>query len=49
MKNTVASGTTGACTWELTGEDGDYTLTISGNGAMENNAPWRTFENIVEL
>jgi hypothetical protein len=30
----VAQGITGSCTWTLTGTDGDYTLTISGQGAM---------------
>ncbi|MDR1023033.1 MAG: leucine-rich repeat protein [Prevotellaceae bacterium] len=30
----VASGATGDCTWTLTGTDQDYTLTISGSGAM---------------
>jgi hypothetical protein len=28
------SGPTGDCTWTLTGTEGDYTLTISGNGEM---------------
>ena len=42
---TVASGTTGACTWTLTGASPNYTLTISGNGAMADYAgstamPW---------
>ena len=33
------SGTTGACTWTLDGTE----LTISGNGAMEDNfKPWGT-------
>jgi hypothetical protein len=32
----VASGTTGSCTWTLTGTSGNYTLTISGSGAMED-------------
>jgi uncharacterized repeat protein (TIGR02543 family) len=31
---TVASGTTGACTWALTGSGSDLTLTITGNGKM---------------
>lgn len=39
--NAASSGTTGDCTWRLSGT----TLTISGNGAMgdytyQNNAPW---------
>jgi uncharacterized repeat protein (TIGR02543 family) len=45
---TVASGTTGRCTWTLTGTSGNYTLTISGTGAMggysysgnSSTAPW---------
>jgi hypothetical protein len=48
MAQTVDSGTTGACTWELTGTSDNYTLTISGNGAMENYnysfvAPWYSY------
>jgi hypothetical protein len=41
-----ASGTTGSCTWTLTGTppNPNYTLTISGNGAMadygNSGAPW---------
>jgi hypothetical protein len=45
-----ATGATGDCTWTLTGVTRNYTLTISGNGAMENyiynynndndRAPW---------
>jgi hypothetical protein len=41
------SGTTGGCTWAITGSFDDYTLTISGNGKMKNyhaigvlNTPW---------
>jgi uncharacterized protein (TIGR02145 family) len=38
------SGATGDCTWTLTGDDDNLTLTISGNGAMadysEQDAPW---------
>jgi hypothetical protein len=46
----ATSGTTGACTWELTGVAGSYTLTISGNGAMANYtyanpAPWYSCQN----
>jgi hypothetical protein len=42
------SGTTGDCTWALSGEEGNYTLTISGNGAMgdideDNPIPWSDF------
>ena len=47
----VASGTTGGCTWVLTGVALNYTLTISGNGAMgdydTNNyysyPPWSSY------
>jgi hypothetical protein len=42
----VASGTTGACTWTLTGPAGDYTLTISGTGAMGDclfDTPWDAY------
>lgn len=48
IKNIIASGTTGDCTWTL---DEEGTLTISGNGAMENyqydylkRAPWKDYE-----
>ncbi|MDR0540795.1 MAG: leucine-rich repeat protein, partial [Dysgonamonadaceae bacterium] len=48
------SGTTGDCTWALTGEGDNLTLTISGNGAMgsyvSGNAPWYSQrENIKTL
>jgi hypothetical protein len=48
------SGATGDCTWTLTGESGNYTLTISGNGAMadynywNNAAPWESFRNAIK-
>jgi hypothetical protein len=47
------SGITGACTWMLTGAPGDYTLTISGNGAMEdydyeNDSPWIRFRDHIK-
>jgi hypothetical protein len=40
------SGITGDCRWTLVGTDNNYTLTISGNGAMKNystgnSVPWR--------
>jgi uncharacterized repeat protein (TIGR02543 family) len=50
----VAGGTTGACTWVLTGAATNYTLTISGTGAMENyafngsgntTAPWNSYHS----
>jgi hypothetical protein len=41
----VSAGTTGECIWVLTGTVENYTLTISGNGAMKNynynyHTPW---------
>ena len=46
IKNIIASGITGDCTWEL---DDEGTLTISGNGAMgdydyNKPAPWKNYE-----
>jgi uncharacterized repeat protein (TIGR02543 family) len=43
-----ASGTTGSCTWTLTGAANNLTLTISGAGAMENYeygaaVPWNSY------
>jgi hypothetical protein len=45
----VAEGTTGACSWTITGVAPNYTLTISGSGAMANYASndkttWRADE-----
>jgi uncharacterized repeat protein (TIGR02543 family) len=50
MSQVVASGTTGDCTWTLTGTSGNYTLTISGAGAMgdyssSSNIPWYSYLN----
>ena len=47
---TVANGTCGTdVTWELTGPEGNYTLTISGPGAMANyngtNMPWNNYKD----
>ena len=47
-QSVVASGTTGACSWTLTGTANSYTLTISGNGAMAgyfytSDVPWYSF------
>ncbi|MDR0714973.1 MAG: leucine-rich repeat protein [Bacteroidales bacterium] len=44
----VVSGETGSCIWAITGVEDNYTLTISGNGAMENYSrdnprPWEEF------
>jgi hypothetical protein len=49
MAQEVASGKTGSCTWTLTGTSDNYTLTISGNGAMGNysdnsNSPWYSYQ-----
>jgi hypothetical protein len=52
MAQTVASGRTGACTWELTGTSPDYTLAISGNGAMGNysssSVPWYSYRSNIK-
>jgi hypothetical protein len=45
ISQVVVSGTTGDCTWEITGTSGNYTLTISGSGAMadypsDSTPPW---------
>jgi hypothetical protein len=51
MSQVGASGTTGACTWTVTGTPPDnYTLTISGSGAMgnynsETYIPWGFYRN----
>jgi hypothetical protein len=34
MSQNVSSGTTGSCIWALTNTSGNYSLTISGTGAM---------------
>jgi hypothetical protein len=48
----VASGTTGDCTWELTGTTGNYTLTISGSGAMgdygDGGSPWFSYNSDIK-
>lgn len=49
----VASGKTGDLDWKITGEEGDYTLTISGQGEMadyaspesENDSEWYTYHD----
>jgi hypothetical protein len=41
----VASGPIGDCTWTLTGTAGNYTLTISGTGAMGNTIPWSSYRS----
>ncbi|MDR0419700.1 MAG: leucine-rich repeat domain-containing protein, partial [Prevotellaceae bacterium] len=53
-----ASGTTGDCTWELTGTSGEYTLTVSGSGAMGDysydyianitNTPWWDYKDNIK-
>jgi hypothetical protein len=46
------SGTTGACTWRLTGPYDNLTLTIEGNGAMGdytyNNMPWYGYRTYIK-
>jgi hypothetical protein len=47
------SGLTGYCTWVLSGVAGDYTLTISGNGAMANYSsldvvPWYHYRSEIK-
>jgi uncharacterized repeat protein (TIGR02543 family) len=48
---TVASGTTGSCTWTITGASSSgYTLTISGAGDMESysnssSMPWHSYRS----
>jgi hypothetical protein len=50
----VASGTTGQCAWVLTGTSGDYTLTISGSGAMADysssleETPWHSYREDIK-
>jgi hypothetical protein len=43
----IVSGITGDCTWALTGTAGNYTLTVSGEGAMGNyseaSPPWNEY------
>ena len=43
------SGATGACTWALYGASGNYTLAISGSGAMGgymfSNMPWDSYRS----
>ncbi|MDR0413838.1 MAG: leucine-rich repeat domain-containing protein, partial [Prevotellaceae bacterium] len=43
----VASGTTGACTWVLTGTADNYTLTGSGSGATDGR-PWDSYQNDIK-
>jgi hypothetical protein len=50
MAQEVDSGTTGNCTWTLTGPPDNYTLTISGTGAMGNYdfyAPWVSYNSSI--
>jgi hypothetical protein len=49
----VDSGTTGDCAWTLTGKPGDYTLAISGEGAVRdyifpNRAPWSQYQDEIK-
>ena len=48
---TVVSGITGPLTWEIAGPTDNYTLTISGTGAMPNyaqsGAPWYSYRSSI--
>jgi hypothetical protein len=49
----VTSGTTGSCTWTLTGTAPNYTITISGTGSMADynyyyNVPWYSYGNNIK-
>jgi outer membrane protease len=51
----IASGSCGAnLEWFLTGEEDNYTLTVSGTGNMENYewsdsaAPWRKYRSSIK-
>ncbi|GHT73869.1 hypothetical protein FACS189456_4770 [Bacteroidia bacterium] len=51
MAQHVDGGTTGACSWELTGSSSNYTLTISGTGAMADynyDAPWYSYRTSIK-
>ncbi|MDR2813877.1 MAG: leucine-rich repeat domain-containing protein [Prevotellaceae bacterium] len=51
---TIASGTTGRCTWTLTATSNDCTLTISGAGRMgdydyiNGSAPWDSYQSSIK-
>jgi hypothetical protein len=54
MSQVVADGTIGDCTWELTGTPENYTLTISGSGAMEDypsflDIPWVPYRDDIAV
>jgi hypothetical protein len=49
----LASGDTGRCRWKITGLPGEYTLTISGRGAMKDynrfsGTPWFAYRHGVK-
>jgi hypothetical protein len=49
----VTSGLTGDCVWTITGAPPEYTLTISGSGAMGNytsgnNVPWYDYRSNIK-
>jgi hypothetical protein len=54
MAQRVDYGTTGSCTWTLTGTSGNYTLTISGSGTMGNYdyysllPPWYLYQSDIK-
>jgi hypothetical protein len=52
MTPPVASGKTGECAWAITGEAGNYTLTIDGDSFMghysaAHPAPWREYRDSI--
>jgi hypothetical protein len=47
----IARGSTGECAWVLTADSGNFTLTISGNGAMKYDnvdPPWDNYRNSIK-
>ncbi|GHT10834.1 hypothetical protein AGMMS4956_02960 [Bacteroidia bacterium] len=52
MAQHVDGGATGACSWELTGSSNNYTLTITGTGAMANysyeTVPWYSYRTSIK-
>jgi hypothetical protein len=54
VAGSVFTGITGDCTWTITGPSDNYTLTISGNGAMadynyiDNPSPWDLYKDSIK-
>jgi hypothetical protein len=47
----IPFGPTGECEWRITGDPGNYTLTVSGDGKMADyngNGPWRIWQNDIK-